>query len=41
MRLGITEPQPFWRRLTWFVGIWAASVSVLCVVAWLLRAAIG
>ena len=25
------------RRIGWFVGIWAASVAALGVVAWLLR----
>jgi hypothetical protein len=30
-----------WRRLLWFVAIWAASVAALGIVAWLLRLAIG
>jgi hypothetical protein len=30
-----------WRRLFWFVALWAASVAVLCVVAWLIRWALG
>jgi hypothetical protein len=28
---------PLWRRLAWFVGLWAASVATLTVVAYLLR----
>jgi hypothetical protein len=35
-------PAPLWRRLAWLVGIWAASVLALGVVAlairWALRA---
>ena len=30
----------WWRRLGWFVLIWAASVATLGAVAWLLRLAI-
>jgi len=31
---------PLWKRLTWFVAIWAGSVVALGIVAWLLRLAI-
>ena len=35
-----TTPRPLWKRLAWFVTIWAGSVAALGVVAWLLRLAI-
>ncbi len=37
--MAITEgPRaPFWRRLLWMVGIWAASVAALAVLAGGLR----
>jgi hypothetical protein len=28
---------PLWRRLLWFVALWAASVAALGVVAWVIR----
>jgi hypothetical protein len=28
---------PFWKRLSWMIAIWAASVATLSVVSWLLR----
>src|SRR3546814_12094970 len=31
------EPKPLWKRMTWLVLIWSASVLALGVVAWLLR----
>ena len=34
------EPGPLWRKLAWFIAIWAGSVAVLGVVAWLLRLAV-
>jgi hypothetical protein len=30
-------PKPLRQRLAWLVGIWAASVAALAVVAYLLR----
>jgi hypothetical protein len=30
-----------WQRVLWFVGLWAASVALLGVVAWVIRAVIG
>jgi hypothetical protein len=35
-----TDAGPWWRKLAWFLGIWAASVAALGAVAWLLRTAI-
>ena len=31
------DPGPWWKRLGWFVGLWAASVLVLGAVAYVLR----
>ena len=33
-------PGPLWKRLAWFVAIWAGSVAALGLGAWLLRLAI-
>jgi hypothetical protein len=41
MKPDTTEPGPLWQRLAWFVAIWAGSVLLLAVVAWILRMAIG
>ena len=30
-------PAPAWRRAAWFVGIWAASIAALGVVAYGIR----
>jgi Protein of unknown function (DUF2474). len=34
-----TDPddRPLARRLLWFVALWVASVSVLSLVAWVIR----
>jgi len=37
----LIRPAATWRRLLWFVAIWAASVATLGVVAWLIRLMIG
>lgn len=34
--IGQTE-APLWRRLAWLAAIWVGSVTVLGVVAWILR----
>jgi hypothetical protein len=31
------EANPLWKRLAWFVGIWAASVAALGIVAYFIR----
>ena len=30
--------RPFWQRLAWFVGLWAAGVATVTAVSYLLRA---
>ena len=30
-------PAPLWRRLAWFVGLWAMSVAALAIVAFVIR----
>ena len=39
--MSIEAPGPLWRRLAWFVGLWAASIAVLAVVAFLIRSVIA
>jgi hypothetical protein len=34
-------PGPFWKRLLWFVGLWAAGVGAVGAVAYGLRLWIG
>jgi hypothetical protein len=29
--------SPWWKRLAWFVGLWAAGVATLAAVAFILR----
>ena len=31
------SPRSWWKRIGWFVGLWAASVAVIGAVAYLLR----
>jgi hypothetical protein len=35
--LSEAAPGPLWRRLVWFVGLWAAGVAAVGSVAWLIR----
>jgi hypothetical protein len=30
-------PRPWWKRLAWFVGLWAAGVLAVGSVAYLIR----
>lgn len=32
-----SKQKPLWKRMTWLVLIWSASVVALGVIAWLLR----
>lgn len=35
------EPGPRWKRLAWFVAIWAMSVAALGIVAYAIRLVIS
>jgi hypothetical protein len=35
--MSIEAAGPQWRRLAWFVGLWAAGVATVGTVAYLLR----
>ncbi|WP_293859185.1 DUF2474 domain-containing protein [uncultured Alsobacter sp.] len=35
-----SAPGPWWKRVAWFVGLWAASVAALGVVGLLIRTAL-
>lgn len=35
--MNIEARAPLWRRLVWFVGLWAASVAALGLVAFVIR----
>ena len=41
MPAGRPEPAPLARRLAWFVGLWAASVGALGLVAYAIRLWLG
>jgi hypothetical protein len=33
----LSEPGPWWQRLLWLAGIWAASVAALGLVSFFIR----
>lgn len=33
----VSQPGPLWKRLLWFVGLWAAGVAVVGAVAYILK----
>jgi hypothetical protein len=35
--MSIKRAAPLWRRLAWFVGLWAAGVASVGALAWLIR----
>jgi len=34
-------PGPLWKRLAWFVALWAAGLAAVAALAWVLRLWIG
>lgn len=38
---GAAEEEPLWKRLAWFVGLWAGGVFAVAGVGYLLKLAIG
>lgn len=40
-RTGSREKGQGWRRLAWFVGIWAASALAVILFGWIVRRVIG
>lgn len=38
MKPDTTEVGPLWKRLAWFLAIWAGSVATLGVIAFVIRA---
>lgn len=34
-------PGPLWKRLAWFVALWAAGLAAVGTLAWVLRLWIG
>jgi hypothetical protein len=35
--MNIEAPDPVWKRLAWFAGLWTASVATLAMVAYVIR----
>lgn len=39
--MAITDPGPLWRRLAWFVALWAAGVAAVGAVALAVRSVLA